>query len=90
MEKEHQHSGDHDHEHHDHGHGAPDLAKITTLLGYMLSHNNEHAGEIAEIAHLLRHADKDGAADLLEESVKDFDTGNEKLSQALALLKGGA
>jgi hypothetical protein len=98
---EHQHSDDHGHDHHhegcdhehhthdhNHGHGAPDLAKITTLLGYMLSHNNEHAGEIADIAHLLRHADKDGTADLLEDAVKDFDTGNEKLAQALALLKG--
>jgi hypothetical protein len=55
----------------------------------MLEHNREHAGELGSLAHELRHAGQDGAADILEAGVKDFDRGNEKLAEALGLIVGG-
>jgi hypothetical protein len=55
----------------------------------MLEHNREHAGELGSLARGLRHAGLEGAADVLDAGVKDFDRGNEKLAQALGLIGGG-
>jgi uncharacterized protein YidB (DUF937 family) len=65
------------------------MAKTRALLEYMLGHNRDHAGELGELAHKLRHAGLGAAADVLISGVKDFDRGNEKLAQALELIKGG-
>jgi hypothetical protein len=65
------------------------MAKINALLGFMLNHNREHAEELANVAHKLRHAGKNEAAGLLEDAVKEFHGGNEKLKKALDLLTGG-
>jgi hypothetical protein len=81
--KPHEHGHEH---HHDHEHGAADdPAKILSVLGYMLEHNKSHAGDLAELAHKLRHADNDAAADLIGVGVKDFEAGNGKLEEALNL-----
>ncbi|MFP3090623.1 hypothetical protein LQZ21_09890 [Treponema sp. TIM-1] len=64
------------------------MARIKTLLAYMLEHNREHAGELGSLAHELRHAGRDGAADILDAGVKDFNRGNEKLVAALGLIEG--
>jgi hypothetical protein len=64
------------------------MARTKTLLGYMLEHNREHAGELGSLARELRHAGLDRAADILGEGVKDFDRGNEKLAEALGLIPG--
>jgi hypothetical protein len=91
----HNHDSHHHHEHgHDHDEGhthgeTGDLTKITALLDYMLDHNKHHAEELADMAHDLYHADLGGAAALVEAGVKDFETGNEKLKEALKLIKGG-
>jgi hypothetical protein len=55
----------------------------------MLEHNKEHAGELGSLAHELRHAGLEGAADILDAGLKDFDRGNEKLAEALGLIEGG-
>ncbi|MDR1949572.1 MAG: hypothetical protein LBQ38_09275 [Spirochaetaceae bacterium] len=62
---------------------------MESLLTYMVEHNRSHAGELAEFAHKLYHADQRAAADLISEGVKDFERGNEKLSRALKLIAGG-
>jgi hypothetical protein len=78
----------HDHVHpHTHEH-LEDPAKIKALLDYMVDHNQHHGEEIRELAHSLYHAGQQEAADLLNDGVKDFDQGNEKLAKALKLLGG--
>jgi hypothetical protein len=77
----------HDHKHeHSHEH-LEDPAKIEALLAYMLDHNQRHGEEIGGLAHSLYHAGSEEAAKLLEEGVKDFEKGNEKLAKALELIR---
>jgi ABC-type Zn2+ transport system substrate-binding protein/surface adhesin len=82
----HGHDHHHHHDHHEHSHAGPG---IETLLEYMVEHNRSHAGELAELAGKLRREERQGMADLLSAGVKDFERGNEKLAQALELLRGG-
>jgi hypothetical protein len=56
------------------------------MLNYLLTHNREHAAELAELAHKLEHGGQTEAAALLRNSVKDLASGNEKLAQSIALL----
>jgi hypothetical protein len=78
---EHEHGHGHSHEH------LEDPAKIEALLAYMLDHNQHHGEEIDGLAHSLHHAGNGEAAKLLEEGVKDFEKGNEKLAKALELIR---
>ena len=73
----HTHSHDHDHQHH-----SPEEA--LALLSYMVQHNRHHAEELHELAHSL----EDEPAQLLHDAILDFNLGNEKLDEALKLLKG--
>ena len=76
-----EHHHDHDHPH-DHGHTG--LEERVAMLTYMLGHNQHHAQELHELAH-----DVDGEAQqLLHDAVVDFTLGNEKLEEALRILKG--
>lgn len=85
----HPHTHDHCHEHtHDHGHEhthaqhSPEEA--LALLAYMVQHNRHHAEELHELAHSVEGE----AAQLLHEAVVDLTVGNEKLAEALRILKG--
>ena len=72
----HEHCHDHHHEH------SP--GETVALLTYMVGHNKHHAEELHELAHGV-----DGeAAQLIHDAVVDFQVGNEKLEEALRLLKG--
>lgn len=72
----HEHCHDHHHEH--------SLEETVALLTYMVGHNRHHAEELHELAHGV-----DGeAAQLIHDAVVDFQVGNEKLEEALRLLKG--
>jgi galactokinase/mevalonate kinase-like predicted kinase len=66
-----------------------DLNKLTTLLKYMLDHNREHAAELSTLAHNLHHADQRESADVINDAVKEFAKGTEKLVKALELIKDG-
>lgn len=71
----------HNHEH-SHSHTSPE--ETLALLKYMLGHNRHHAKDLHGIAH-----NTDGeASELIHQAVKDFEAGNDKLEQALKLLKG--
>ena len=73
----------HDHEHtHSHDHYSPEEA--LALLAYMVQHNRHHAEELHELAHSVEGE----AAQLLHEAVVDLTVGNEKLAEALRILKG--
>lgn len=80
----HTHSHSHDHTHgHDHTHAhAPE--ETMALLAYMVQHNRHHAEELHELAHSM----DDDAAQLIHDAILDFQLGNEKLDEALKLLKG--
>ena len=78
-----EHHHDHDHDHpHDHGHTG--LEERVAMLTYMLGHNQHHAQELHELAHSM----EDEPAQLIHDAILDFNLGNEKLDEALKLLKG--
>ena len=72
----------HDHDH-DHSHSSPE--ERVAMLTYMLGHNQHHAQELHELAHELGDGE---AAQLIHDAVVDFEVGNKKLAEALAVLKG--
>jgi cobalamin biosynthesis protein CbiG len=53
----------------------------------MMEHNHSHAGELAAVAEKLSEMGEGPAAERLKAGVKDFEAGNEKLAQALSLIK---
>ncbi|MDR1955786.1 MAG: hypothetical protein LBQ30_02920 [Treponema sp.] len=79
MQKEHPHC----HEH------PQDISQVRALLEYLLEHNRHHAGELGDMAHTLSHAGLEEAAGILRKGVQDFESGNEKLAQALELIQKG-
>ncbi|GHV73653.1 hypothetical protein AGMMS49940_09550 [Spirochaetia bacterium] len=52
----------------------------------MLDHNREHAAELGGLAHNLYHAGQHESADIINNAVKDFETGSDKLAKALELV----
>ena len=82
-EHTHEHSHDHPHDH-PHTHEHMDSAEALAVLTYMLDHNRHHADELHELAH---DAQPEEAAELLHEAVDLFNEGNNKLEQALQLMK---
>ena len=76
---------DHNHEHHHHNESP---SKTLALMTYMLDHNKQHAEELHDISHNLSGEGQEEAAKLLHEAVHDFESGNQKLEQALKLVKG--
>ena len=88
----HSHGGrahSHAHGDHDHHHGG-DLAPIDELLAlmkYMVSHNDAHCQELAELADQLKEAGRSRAYRQLMEVVADFDMVNARLDAVLKALK---
>ena len=81
----HDHIDGHGHSHHHaHGDGEVSAERSAALLAYLVDHNKSHAAELHDLAHGL-----DGeAADLIHEAVELFDQGNEKLADALRIIRG--
>lgn len=79
----HEHTHDHDHGH-EHTHAQHSPEEALALLAYMVQHNRHHAEELHELAHSVEGE----AAQLLHEAVVDLTVGNEKLAEALRILKG--
>ena len=78
----HEHTHDHDHGH-EHTHAQHSPEEALALLAYMVQHNRHHAEELHELAHSVEGE----AAQLLHEAVVDLTVGNEKLAEALRILK---
>ena len=84
---------EHAHEHachHEHVHGgAPELSPEQTvaLMSYMLEHNRSHAEELHNIAHALDAQGRHEAANLVGDAVHYFGHCNDKLEEALRLVK---
>ena len=92
MTHSHSHGGmhhSHDHGHsHDHAPGvdATPMEEMLVLMKYMVSHNDAHAQEVAELADQLRTAGKLRAYDQIMDAVSDFDMVNAKLDSVLKQL----
>ena len=93
----HSHSG-HTHSHggltHCHTHGdeahdhlplenATPLEELLVMMKYLVSHNDAHAQEVADLARELMAAGKDVVYDEIMDAVSDFDMVNAKLAAIL-------
>ena len=91
-----EHSGGHEHAHehachHEHTHpDTPELnaEQTVALMSYMLEHNRSHADELHNIAHALESQGQHEAASLVGDAVHYFGHCNDKLEEALRLVKG--
>ena len=82
----HAHSGHHDHSHsHGHSHCSNDtpMEELLALMKYMVSHNDAHAQEMAELATKIRDAGKLHAYRKIMDAVADFDILNAKFDAVL-------
>lgn len=84
----HAHAHTHVHDHsHSHGHrhceeNTP-MEELLALMKYMVTHNDTHAQEMAELAGKLRDAGKFRAYDKIMDAVADFDILNAKFDAVL-------
>ena len=82
----------HCHTHADIGHdhlpnaNATPLEELLAMMKYLVSHNDAHAQEVAELASQLMVAGKNTAYDEIMDAVSDFDMVNAKLAAVLAKL----
>ena len=82
----------HTHSHGDEAHthtpdqNATPIDELLTLMKYLVSHNDAHAQEVADLAQELKTAGKDMAYDEIMDAVADFDMVNAKLAAILETL----
>ena len=78
------HTHEHEHTHeHGHTHEVHSPEETVALLTYMVGHNQHHAEKLHELAHSVEGE----AQQLLHEAVVELTLGNEKLAEALRILK---
>ena len=79
------HSHTHGEEAHDHtpAKGSTPLEELLVLMRYLVSHNDAHAQEVADLAGELLTAGKNTAYDQIMDAVSDFDMVNAKLAAIL-------
>ena len=82
------HSHTHGDEAHDHTplENATPLEELLVMLKYLVSHNDAHAQEVADLARELMGAGKNIAYDEIMDTVADFDMVNAKLAAVLERL----
>ena len=77
----------HSHAELDHDHtpaeGGTPLEELLVLMKYLVSHNDAHAQEVADLARELLTAGKHTAYDEIMDAVSDFDMVNAKLAAVL-------
>ena len=74
----HSHAHGHDHTH-SHDHSATPMEELLALMKYMVTHNDAHAQELAELADQLKVAGKSRAYQKLMDAVASFDIANAQL-----------
>ena len=79
------HSHTHGDELHDHlpTENATPLEELLVMMKYLVSHNDAHAQEVADLARELMSAGKNAAYDEIMDTVADFDMVNAKLAAIL-------
>jgi demethylmenaquinone methyltransferase/2-methoxy-6-polyprenyl-1,4-benzoquinol methylase len=82
----HAHGNIHDYSHskgHQHCSNDTPMVELLALMKYMVSHNDAHAQEMAELATKFRDAGKVGAYNRIMDAVADFDILNAKFDAVL-------
>ncbi len=82
----HAYSNIHDHSHtggHQHCNNDTPMEELLALMKYMVSHNDAHAQEMAELATKIRAAGKEHAYKKIMDAVADFDILNAKFDAVL-------
>ena len=80
----HGHGHSHNHSHsHVHNHNVAPMEELLALMKYMVSHNDAHAQELAELAEQLKGAGKGRAYQKLMDAVASFDMANAQLDAVL-------
>jgi hypothetical protein len=74
--------GDEEHSHTPRENATP-LEELLVMMKYLVSHNDAHAQEVADLARELMLAGKDVAYDEIMDAVSDFDMVNAKLAAIL-------
>ena len=74
--------GEEAHAHEPSGNAAP-MEELLVLMKYLVSHNDAHAQEVADLARELLDAGKKAAYDEIMDAVSDFDMVNAKLAAIL-------
>lgn len=77
--------GDEAHDHMPRENATP-LEELLVMMKYLVSHNDAHAQEVADLARELMAAGKDVAYDEIMDAVSDFDMVNAKLAAILSKL----
>ena len=77
--------GELDHDHLPRENATP-LEELLVMMKYLVSHNDAHAQEVADLARELMAAGKDVAYDEIMDAVSDFDMVNAKLAAILSKL----
>ena len=77
--------GDEAHDHSPRENSTP-LEELLVMMKYLVSHNDAHAQEVADLARELMAAGKDVAYDEIMDAVSDFDMVNAKLAAILGKL----
>lgn len=62
-----------------HSHGDTPMDELLALMRFMISHNDAHAQELAELASQLKDMGNSRACSRIMDAVADFDTGNAQL-----------
>ena len=78
--------GDMDHCHTPEENATP-LQELLVMMKYLVSHNDAHAQEVADLARELQSAGKNVAYDEIMDAVADFDMVNAKLAAILSKLQ---
>ena len=74
--------GDEEHDHKPRENATP-LEELLVMMKYLVSHNDAHAQEVADLAGELMAAGKDVVYDEIMDAVSDFDMVNAKLAAIL-------
>lgn len=84
------HCHTHGDEAHDHcpRENATPIHELLVMMRHLVSHNDAHAQEVADLARELMLAGKDVAYDEIMDAVSDFDMVNAKLAAILNMLNG--
>lgn len=85
----HSHVHGDDHHHHMADENATPLEELLVMMKYLVTHNDAHAQEVADLAGQLLTAGKVREYDQVMDAVSDFDMVNAKLDAILNQLKRG-
>ena len=79
----HSHAHGHDHHHHQLEESTTPIEELLVMMKYLVSHNDAHAQEVAELAGQLQTAGRYRAYEQIMDAVSSFDMVNAKLDAVL-------